>query len=39
VILETANGLPMMDAAPIYRLPAASETGNILDQIISGSAS
>ena len=41
VILKTANGLPVMSAAPIYRLPAASETGTrgLLDQIITESAS
>jgi phage/plasmid-like protein (TIGR03299 family) len=39
VILETANGLPIMAAAPIYsRIPAKSDAG-ILDQIISESAS
>ena len=39
VILETANGLPVMSVAPVYKLPAASETGTLLDQMISESAS
>ena len=40
VILEKANGLPVMSAAPIYaRIPARSDAGRILDQIISESAS
>jgi hypothetical protein len=39
VILETANGLPVMTAAPVFKLPAASETGTLLDQMISESAS
>jgi phage/plasmid-like protein (TIGR03299 family) len=41
VILETANGLPVMSPAPVYRLPAALETGSrgLLDQILTESAS
>jgi hypothetical protein len=40
LILETANGLPVMAAAPVYpRIPVKSDGGNLLDQIISESAS